>query len=259
MLVFPANVKASLKLLQLLDDPDFHLDTAAQIVITEPVIAARVVAIGNSAIFARRSSRVENVRTAVNLLGLNILRSLVAAIVVRQVCTAIASPALRAKTELLWQHSAHVAALAFVLARHVARVDPDTAMFAGIVHEIDGFYRLYRADGGAELAGEYPLPSSADADRALARNVLEALMVPKPVVSAVESLWGDGHNIPPATLEDTLSLANDLAAIPSPFDGTADGASVDSIDFDVRGSTLQTILAEYADEIRSLTEALLFY
>ncbi len=256
-MIFPANVKVSLKLLQLLDDPDFHLDAAAQLVLAEPVISARVVAIGNSAIFARRDTRVDNVRTAVNLLGLKTLRSIVAAVVVRQVCSAIAAPAIRKKAELLWQHCAHVAAHAYVVARHVSKVDPDTAMFAGIVHEIDGFYWLYHTDAGSGSLEECLYRESAETARTLARDVLKSLMVPKPVVSAVESLWEEGHNIPPATLGDTLILANRLAAIRSPLDNTEEEAGADVIDFAVRGTTLQAILAESADEIRSLTDALL--
>lgn len=255
MLTFPANARASLKLLQLLDDPEFHLDAAIQLVLAEPVIAARLVALANSAIFAHRGVRVENVRGAVNLLGMKTLRTLVASIVVRQVCGAVADPVLRAQADRLWRHCAQVAALASVIARDVARTDPDTAMFAGIVHEVGSFYRLYRHDGGAPLADEYAALGRAAADAALTREVLEVLMVPGSIVDAVASLGGALRRMPPASLADSLQLANDLAAVRSPVeDQPALDASVDCL---VGATTLQAILAARAGEIAAASEALL--
>jgi len=259
-LVFPTNMRASLKLLQALDDPDCHLEAVAQLVLAEPLIAARLVAIANTVAYTRYGAKVDNVRTAVNLLGFKTLRSLVAAIIVRQFSSAIEEPAIRQMAEVLWQHCAHVAALANVIARHVTRLDPDTAMFAGIVHEIGGFYLLFRAEKFPELLEEGPDRRTADTDLTLAHSVLKALMVPMQVTSAVESLWGDGRNIPPVTLGDTLILANDLAPISSPLTRSTDASALraaEPIDFEVRDKTLQAILAESADEIKSLTNALL--
>ena len=259
-LVFPTNVRASLKLLQALDDSDCHLESIAQLVLAEPLIAARLVAIGNSVAYTRYGAKVDNVRTAVNLLGFKTLRSLVAAIVVRQFSGAIVNPVIRQKAERLWQHCAQVAALTKVIASHVTRIDPDTAMFAGIVHEIGGFYLLSRADEFPGLLEEGPEHRTPETDLDLARSVLKSLRVPKPVASAVESLWGSMPNIPPTTLGDTLMLANNLAPIPSPLASAIDASSLratEPIDFEVRDKTLQAILAESADEIKSLRDSLL--
>jgi len=259
-LIFPTNVRASLKLLEAIDDPNCHLEATAKLVLAEPLIAARLVAIGNSVAYTRYGAKVDNVRTAVNLLGFKTLRSLVAAIVVRQFSGAIVEPTLRKKAELLWQHTAHVSALAKVIARHVTQLDPDTAMFASVVHEIGGFYLLSRAEKYPELLKEGPDHRTADTDLTLAHCVLMALKVPKPVASAVESLWGGVRNIPPVTLGDTLILANDLAPIPSPLDSSSYASTLqeaECFDFVVRDTTLQAILAESSDEIKSLTQALL--
>jgi hypothetical protein len=169
-------------------------------------------------------------------------------------------PAIREKAELLWQHCAHVAALAKVIARELTQLDPDTAMFAGIVHEIGGFYLLSRTEEFPGLLEGDPQYWTADADLDLARSVLRILMVPRPVTSAVEALWGGVRNIPPVTLGDTLVLANDLAPIPSPLAVSGAAGALPAagrIDFPVRDTTLQAILGESADEIKSLTDALL--
>ena len=260
MLVFPTNVKATLKLLQSMEAPDFHLDAAVKLAQADPLIAARLVAVANSAAFLHRNGRIENVRTAVNLLGLKTVRALVASIVVRQICSAVADPALRAQADRLWCHCAEVAALANVIARRVAGIDADTAMFAGIVHEIGGFYRIYRADGGAEFTSGAPFATTETTSLDLTRKVLEALLVPESIIAAVEALADEVTAQPPVTLADTLRLANAFAQTPSPMDTeiVADAVAEPAarIDFAVDGQSLQTVLAESATEIGALKDAL---
>lgn len=253
-LIFPTNVRASIKLQQTLNEPDCHLETAAQLVLAEPLVAARLVSIANSVAYTRYGAKVDNVRNAVHLLGFKTLRALVAAIIVRQFSGGIADPALREKADRLWLHCAQVAALAKVVAGHLHGQDADTAMFAGIVHEIGGFYLLSRAEelpALLEAGGE-------EEDLALARGILGILMVPKTVVSAVESLWEKAHNLPPILLGDTLALANRLSPVPSPLSGPAGAESAPECpDVELQGRKLQAILAESAGEIQSLTDMLL--
>lgn len=259
-LAFPTNVNASLKLQQTLDYPDCHLEAAAKLVQAEPLLAARTVAIANAAAYNRSNAEITNVRSAVMRLGFQTLRSLVAALIVRQFAGTITDPALRAQSDQLWVHTAHVAALAQVIARRVTHVDPETAMFAGIVHEIGGFYLLSRAgefpgllDGGAEVWVEY-------GEAIIGRGVLKQLAVPDSVMKAVEALWHGFRALPPETLGDTLLLANDLAPVGSPLHqrpGATTMQTASTIDFAVGGGTLNSILDESAEEVQSLTAALL--
>jgi HD-like signal output (HDOD) protein len=253
-LVFPTNVRAAIKLQQALNEPDCHLETAAQLVLAEPLVAARVVSIANSVAYTRYGAKVDNVRNAVQLLGFKTLRALVAAIIVRQFSGGIADPALREKADRLWLHCAHVAALAKVLAGRVRGQDADTAMFAGIVHEIGGFYLLSRAE-------ELPVlldAGSGEEDFALTRGILGILMVPKTVVAAVLELWEQAHNLPPVLLGDTLALANRLSPVSSPLEPASGAESAPEIpDVALQGKKLQAILAESGGEIQSLTDMLL--
>jgi len=240
-LAFPTNVNASLKIQQVINDPDCHLETAAKLIATEPLLAARTVAIANSVAYNRSRTEITNVRTAVMRLGFRTLQSLVSALIVRQFGSKIADPALRAKAAQLWEHTAHVAALSQVIARHVTHIDPETAMFAGIVHEV----------GGNEDWAEY-------GERIIGRAVLKKLAVPEEVVTAVVALGY--RELPPKTLGDTLLLANDLAPIPSPLhqvSGFTKEQATSTIDFEIGEETLNSILEESAEEVRSLTAALL--
>ncbi|OON60318.1 histidine kinase [Massilia sp. KIM] len=259
-LSFPTSVAATLKLQRSLAEPDCHVDAAARLVQAEPLLAARTVAIANSVAYNRSGNDVTNVRAAVQRVGFRTLGALAAAVIVRQLASEIQDPALRAKADQLWAHSAHVAALAQVIARRVSFVDPETAMFAGIVHEVGGFYALSQAerypgllDGGAEdwiEHGEVPI----------GRGVLLKLGVPVAVMGAIEALWNGMRALPPETLGDTLLLAKDLAALPSPLlvrPGATSHESAATIDFATGAGTLVQILEESAAEVQSLTTALM--
>ncbi|MBC3908839.1 MULTISPECIES: HDOD domain-containing protein [Undibacterium] len=264
-LVFPTNVNASLKIQQALDDPDCGIETAAKLVMTEPLMSARVVAIANSVAYNRFGGGVTNIRTAITILGFNTLRSVTAAVVMRQLSAAVSDPAIRAKMEALWRHSAYVAALAHLIARKVSKVDAETALFAGIVHEVGGFYLLSRAQEFPALLEIESSQTSPDAlaetdETFIGRAVLNKLLVPKRVVSAVEALWYGMRVMPPETLGDTLVLANELAAVPSPLDPRSPEnirQSASEIDFAVGEGTLLSILSESAEEVDALTASLI--
>jgi HD-like signal output (HDOD) protein len=236
-LSFPTNVDATLRLQQALNDPECHADAAARLVQAEPLLAARTVAIANSVTYNRSGNDVTNVRAAVQRVGFRTLGALAASVIVRQLSSEITEPDLRARADALWRHSAHVAALAQVIARRVSFVDPETAMFAGIVHEVGGFYMLSQAH-------LYPGLLDGDADEwlehgevAVGRGVLLKLGVPAPVMGAIEAMWNGMRALPPETLGDTLLLANDLSPVASPL--------------------LERVMEESAHEVQSLTSALL--
>lgn len=259
-LIFPTNISASLKLQQALDNPECRLEAVTELVLAEPLIATRLVAIGNSVAYTRFGGKVNNVRSAVSLLGLRALRSLVAAIIVRQLSSSIHDPAILEKAELLWQHSANVAALAKVIARELTEIDPETALFAGIVHEISGFYLISRAEEFPALLNNGIEASSKDDDLFLAHSVMQVLKVPKPVMQAVESLYAGRRGGLPVTLGDILALANDLASVPSPlkgFDEEAHLRASASADLMVKQNTLGMLLAGYKDEIKATLQVLL--
>ena len=219
-ITFPTSVNAVLRLQQALDDPDCPLDETIRLVLAEPQLAARTVALANSAAFGGAGPTVTNVRAAVTRVGYRRLQALVASLVVRQFGSRIKDPGLRAKAEQLWQHTTHVAALAAALARRVTGVNPDTALFAGIIHEMGGFYLLSRADEFPGLLDDDPEKWGELCEDVVAVEVLKKLAVPEPVSQAVGELRRSFINMPPSSLLDTLLLANHYAPVPSPL-GTA--------------------------------------
>jgi HD-like signal output (HDOD) protein len=258
-LTFPTSVDATLKLQRALRDPDLHIDEAARLVQAEPLLAARTVAIANSVAYNRSGNAITNVRAAVQRVGFRPLNALAAAVIVRQLDSKITQPELRAKADQLWKHSAHVAALSQVIARRVTHVDPETALFAGIVHEVGGFYLLSRAAEFPGLLDGDPEEWIEFGEMEIGRGVLKKLGVPAPVLEAIEAMWNGMRALPPETLGDTLMLANDLAPLDSPLHvraGATTRQSAATIDFVTGDGTLASILEESAEEVKSLTAAL---
>lgn len=260
-LVFPTNLEAALKIQQAFSDSDCDLNQASRLVLSEPLIAARIVAVANSVAYKRNGQEITDVRSAMLRLGQRTLYALATAVVTRQFAAMIVDPEVRAKATQLWEHTAHVSALAYFIAKKITFKDPDTVMFAAIVHEVGGFYLLSRVH-------EYPGLLDCEftewldyGEQAIGRAVLKRLAVPEVVLEAVEELWQGFLSIPPNSLGDTLLLANHLAHVESPlsqlFSPTAEHASP-IFDYAIGEETLSSILEEAAVEIQSLTAALRF-
>jgi HD-like signal output (HDOD) protein len=253
---FPTSVNAVLRLQLALEDPDCHLEDAIRLVLGEPQLAARTVALANTAAFNRGGGgpQITNVRAAVSRIGYRRLQALVASLVVRQFGSRIVDPRLRAKAEQLWAHTAHVSALAEAFARRVTFVNPDTALFSGIVHEVGGFYLLSRADEFPGLLDDDPEKWAELCEDVVSREVLRKLAVPEPVAEAIVQLRNAWLNMPPDTLQDTLLLANQYAPVPSPLGTpmTLPEHSDSALDFVVDEVTLREIQAEAADTFKSM-------
>lgn len=258
---FPTSVNAALRLQLALDNPDCHIEDAIKLVLGEPQLAARTVALANSAAFKRPGEGpITNVRAAVMRIGYRSLQTLVASLVVRQFGARIVDPGVRAKAEQLWEHTAHVAALSQVIARRVTFVNPDTAMFAAIVHEVGGFYLLSRADEFPGLLDEDPEKWAELCEEVVSREVMKKLFIPEPVSSAIEALRDGWLSMPPSTLLDTLLLANQFAPVPSPLAPQLPEMPEHSdsvLDFIVDDAMLKSILEESSEEVKSMSAALL--
>lgn len=261
-LVFPANVQASLSIQEALDEPDCGIESAARLVMKDPLMATRVVAIANSVAYSRFGGTVTNTRTAISILGFSTLRSVVAAVVMKQLRQSVRSELLQKLMTQLWQHSCEVGAIAHLLARKLTSLDAETALFAGIVHEIGSFYLLSRADEFPALLDDSSTTPEDHLDESdeviVGRAVLHKLLVPKRVISAIETVWYGMPVDDPETLGDTLLLANTLSSTGSPCEHYSQSQ------IEARQAALQkefpqqisSLLEQHQGEIQSLISSL---
>lgn len=257
-LSFPTSIGNALKIQQILDDPDCALDQAARLIQGEPLLAARVVATANSVAYNRSGREITDLRTAVSRLGFRTLRSLTMAVLTRQMA-GNPSGATQKLIGQLWTHTAYVAAIAHLLARRVTHVDPEAALFAGVVHEVGGFYLLSLASQSPELIGDDHLLWLESGEALIGRAVLEKIGVPANILEAIAGYWEGYLAIPPVSLADTLLLAKQLAPVPSPLrqlENSEAPALSAQIDMIVGEDMLSSILQDAHEEVSSLMQAL---
>lgn len=258
-MVFPTHTEVALRVQRALDDPDCSIEQLSKLISAEPMLAARVVSIANSVAYNPSGRAMNDVRSAVSRLGFNTLRTLVTAVIVRQMQAMSQSPEHRQLAGRLWEHTAHVAALARVIARRVTRQDPEAAFFAGIVHEVGGFYLIARADSFPGLLEGDLEPWYGAGEAQVGRSVLRALGVPAAILEALETLWDGYLAMPASSLGDTLLLADQLAPVESPLAelaGMSRKGMAAEIDLLVDDEMLSSILTDSAEEVESLSAAL---
>lgn len=257
--VLPTSVSLLLRLREALAAPDCHVDLAVRLIGAEPVLAARVVAVANSVAYNPFGREIADLPTAVSRLGFATLHSLSMAHIARQLAGVKLSPAAQAIADQLWLHSAQVAALARLIARRVTGVDAETAMFAGLVHEIGGFYLLSRAEEHPGLLDGDFAEWTEVGERQIGAPLLLALTVPVPVRDAMAVFWDGYLGMPATSLGDTLLLADELAPLPSPLrPGAAAwaGESAARIEMVIGATLLSEIVAESAAEMNALVQAI---
>jgi HD-like signal output (HDOD) protein len=258
-IVFPTHTEIALRVQRLLDDPDCAIEALGKLIAAEPLLTARVLGIANSITYNPGGRAISDLKSAISRLGFATLRALAAAIVVRQMQSLSKTDEHRALAAKLWEHTAHVAALARVIARRVTHQNPDAAFFAGIVHEVGNFYLISKAGAFPGLLSSDLELWHGEGEASVGRAVLHALEIPPHILEAMETLWSGFLTMPPSSLGDTLLLADQLSPVESPVDILAGmsrkGMNVE-LEVLIDDETLSSILAESAEEVASLTAAL---
>jgi len=129
----PAFPAAALKVMKLIDDPDFSLTDVVDVVQYDQAIAANILRICNSAYFGLRY-KVETVRDAVMRLGqVNVIRAVQAAGVSRFYKN---KKGYGLDATKLWEHSVGVALMSQILSRRFYNCDDSRLYTTALLHDI---------------------------------------------------------------------------------------------------------------------------
>jgi HD-like signal output (HDOD) protein len=195
---------------QVLADESASAEKVARVLGADPVLAARLLNLANSAALLGSGRPASELRTAVSRVGLNTVRSTTHAHAVRLLGQSEALRGLEKPLEVLARQTGQVASLCYVVAGKYSRVIPDAAMLAGLLHSCGRLYLLGRAGSHRGLF------ANADAFRAVERDwhlsvavaLLENWKVPDDIVHAIaesEDLARDARGAP--ALTDVLLLS----------------------------------------------------
>jgi HD-like signal output (HDOD) protein len=147
----PSFPEIAVRVRRVLSDPKSSVEQVVRVVGSEPALAARLLRIANSASLNRSGRAVTDLRTAINRIGYNMVRSAAISFSMAQIRTSNKLAGLEHHLNELWQRSTLVAAFSYVLARMCTKVNPDEAMLTGMMHGIGKLYVLTRAIDHPEL------------------------------------------------------------------------------------------------------------
>ena len=140
----PSFPDIAMRVRQVLADDSVSPEKVVRIVGSEPALAARLLQLANSAALNFSGKAVTDLRTAVARMGFNMVRSAAIAFAMSQLKKVDALKGLEAPLDALWRRSASVAAMSHAVARRLAKVNPDTALLAGLLHGVGQLYILTR-------------------------------------------------------------------------------------------------------------------
>jgi HD-like signal output (HDOD) protein len=206
----PSVPDCVIQLQRTLADENVTNDTVVLVLGSEPVLAGKLLTMANSVALNTSGRKIADLRTAVARVGFNIVRSAALSFAVEQLRKSSEFKHLEGPLDGLWKNSVQIAALCHVIARRFSSLNGDTALLAGLMHNVGRIYILTRASKYPTLTAD-PLTFNSivrDWHSNVAKALLENWKVADEIVDAVagyEDLDREARG--PVTLTDVLSLA----------------------------------------------------
>lgn len=259
-ITFPTFLDITFQVRTALKDPNLNVDQLAKLVGAEPLMSAKIIRMANSVALNPSGREIADVKNAIVRVGMEAVRTVSFAVAMEQLLKSKQMQPFEGISKRLWEHTAHVAALSRVLARKLARINGDEAMFTGLVHDLGVFYLMSRAANFPELVADkvelHALLVGWHDN--IGHALLSALGSPESVLVAVQEHETDREIKEIKTLSEVLYVANKIANRTAgwrdaQYDGEIDTSVLDRI-FDAE--TLAEIVAESEEEVLSLKAAL---
>ncbi|NOZ51785.1 MAG: HDOD domain-containing protein [Gammaproteobacteria bacterium] len=150
-LVLPSLPEVALKVRDAIEDDDVNTAKIAKVLITDPGLTARVIQVANSPL-VRGAKEIDSVETAITRMGSSMVKNVVNGLIVQQMFQPTTEVSDQ-KFHQFWEHSTQVAAICHALAAF-ARLKPDQALLAGLMHDIGSLPIIKRAEDVPELLAD---------------------------------------------------------------------------------------------------------
>jgi HD-like signal output (HDOD) protein len=211
----PSFPDIALRVRQVLADEQVSQDQVVRVVGSEPALAARLLQIANSAAINFTGKAITELRTAINRMGHNMVRSAAIAFAMSQLKKVDGLKGLEKPLDDLWKNSAAVAAMSYAVAKRFSRVNPDTAMLAGLLQGIGRLYILTRSSQHPALFADTATYNQIVRDwhSPVAKALLENWDMAEEIVIAVSEYEDlERSHTGPVDLTDVLTVGSLLAA-----------------------------------------------
>jgi HD-like signal output (HDOD) protein len=146
----PSLPEVALRVNRALHDPHQDLHGLAIEIQADPMIAARVIQVANSALY-NPPQFIESIQVAVSCIGLKALQAIVLSVVLRNLFKP-KSPLVHKRALSFYSHSIRVGAICYILGRYLNDFDQEHAFLAGLLHDIGVMPLLILADERSDLS-----------------------------------------------------------------------------------------------------------
>ncbi|NNF52590.1 MAG: HDOD domain-containing protein [Gammaproteobacteria bacterium] len=217
-LELPSFPDAVMKITKALDDQDVDMNKLAALVGSEPALSARLMKVANSAMMHRGTRPVTELRSAINRLGLDMVRNAAMSVAMEQLLLAKEHADIRNLMGQLWHHSVKVAAIAYTLAAQHENLNADEAMLGGLVHDIGKLYIWTRAKNFPEFLSDAQTLSDVTHEwhPVIGKAILENWGFQSQLLEAAEGHESlDDHGFGPPDLTSVVAVANYLSKLPA--------------------------------------------
>ena len=260
-LELPSFPEIVIRVQRVLADEDVPLDKVARVVGSEPALTARLMRMANSAALNASGKVVTELRTAINRMGYEMVRSASIAFAMSQIRFNESLAPIKNELDDLWERSMLVAAFALVLARKCTKISPEESMLTGMMHGIGKLYVLTRAMDQPTLLKDTATMHQIMTEwhPQIGKAILENWDFPEVVSQAVGEQGDlDRGKVKSADLSDILMVSIAMA----PLSTDPAGAQLAIRDFPATrrlGLTEETTVAvvqEFAAEVNEICSAL---
>jgi len=133
-LELPTLPQLAMKINKFIGSRDANAKEMAKMISADPALSVRLLQVANSPMY-RSSHKIESLQTAITLMGTDRIRNIVTSFLMKGLFRT-KNKALHLRMAEIWNHSAYVASICYILAERLGDIDPDEAMLAGLLHDI---------------------------------------------------------------------------------------------------------------------------
>lgn len=258
---FPTFLDITFQVRTALKNPNLTVADLAKLVGAEPLMSAKIIRMANSVALNPSGREIADVKSAITRVGMEAVRTVSFSVAMEQLLKSKNMQPFEGLSQRLWEHTVHVAAMCRLVAKKLGRLNPDEAMFAGLVHDIGVFYLLSRAANHPEIIAD-----KAELHALLVQwhdNIGHALLCalgqPESILKAVQEHEIDREVREIRTISDALYVSNRLVDCINPWHDPefAEPADPTVMERLLDTETIESLINASAEEVASLKSALM--
>ncbi len=207
-LILPSLPEVALRVKDIVDDPNATSKQLAEAISSDAALATRLIQLANSPLL-RGGQRADSLNMAITRMGNSMVKNCVHSLLVKQMFQP-KTKKTEQRFQLFWAHSTEVAAISFSLAT-IARLRPDEALLAGLIHDIGALPIMMRAENTPELLENSQILDEVidELHARLGKEILRRWDFPSELVAVAAEHENLTYNMSPkANLIDVVTVAN---------------------------------------------------